>query len=74
MGMGRHLIEAVIREHLNRPITGDVLLIGRQTTYSSPEELIQVINEFGIKVGADPSEFELDKTTIDRKGEIPRSW
>jgi SAM-dependent methyltransferase len=68
MGMGRHLIEAVIREHLNRPIAGDVLLIGRQTTYLSPEGLINVINECGIKVDASPSDFALDKTTIDRKG------
>ena len=67
MGMGRHLIEAIIREHLNKPITGDVLLIGRQTTYASPDELIQVLRELGIKAGADPSKFELDKTTLDRK-------
>ena len=67
MGMGRHLIEAVIREHLHKPITGDVLLIGRQTTYASPDILIKIINECGIKVDADPSAFELDKKTIDRK-------
>lgn len=67
MGMGRHLIEAVIREHLHRPITGDVLLIGRQTTYASPDELIKIIGEYGIKANADPSQFELDKTTLDRK-------
>ena len=40
MGMGKHLIEAVIREHSNKPITGDVLLIGRQTTYMSPDRLL----------------------------------
>lgn len=67
MGMGRHLIEAVVREHLNRPIAGDVLLIGRQTTYLSPDNLIKVMNECGLKINADPSKFELDKTTIDRK-------
>jgi hypothetical protein len=67
MGMGRHLIEAVIREHLHRPIGGDVLLIGRQTTYVSPDILMKIIGEHGIKVDADPSDFELDKKTIDRK-------
>ena len=36
MGMGKHLIEAVTREHRNKPIAGDVLLIGRQTTYIRP--------------------------------------
>jgi hypothetical protein len=71
MGMGRHLIEAVIREHLNRPIAGDVLLIGRQTTYASPDELMQIIRGYGIKVNAGPSDFELDRTTIDRKDGHP---
>jgi hypothetical protein len=65
--MGRHLIEAVIREHLHKPIAGDVLLIGRQTTYASPDKLIKIISEHGIQVDTDPSDFELDKKTIDRK-------
>jgi len=67
MGMGRHLIEAIVREHLHKPIAEDVLLIGRQTTYASPANLIKIINECGVKVDADPSDFALDKTTIDRK-------
>jgi SAM-dependent methyltransferase len=67
MGMGKHLIEAVIREHRNKPIAGDVLLIGRQTTYMSPDELLVSIREHGVTVDVDPSSIELDKTTIDRK-------
>ena len=67
MGMGKHLIEAVIREHRNKAITGDVLLIGRQTTYMSPDELLVSIREHGVTVDADPGSIELDKTTVDRK-------
>ncbi len=67
MGMGKHLIEAVIREHRNRPIAGDVLLIGRQTTYMSPDELLVSIREHGVTVDVDPSSIELDETTVDRK-------
>src|ERR1700722_19621136 len=67
MGMGKHLIEAVIREHRNKPITGDVLLIGRQTTYMSPDELLVSIREHGVTGDADPGSIELDKTTVDRK-------
>jgi hypothetical protein len=67
MGMGRHMIEAVIREHRNRPLVGDVLLIGRQTTYMSPDQLVQTIREHGVKVDVDPKGIELDRTTLDRK-------
>ena len=67
MGMGKHMIEAVIREHLTRPITDDVLLIGRQTTYLSPDELVHTIREHGVKVDVDPNSIELDQTTLDRK-------
>jgi len=67
MGMGKHLIEAIIREHRNKPIGGDVLLIGRQTTYLSPDQLLVTIREHRVKVDADPSSIELDETTVDRK-------
>ena len=67
MGMGKHLIEAIIREHRNKPIAEDVLLIGRQTTYLSPDELLVTIREHGVKVDADPSSIELDETTVDRR-------
>lgn len=67
MGLGIHMIEAVLREHLNRPITGDVLMVGRQTTYLSPEALLRTVREHGISVNAEPRSIELDKSTIDRK-------
>jgi hypothetical protein len=61
------MIEAVLREHLNVPVDGDVLMIGRQTTYLSPEDLLRVVREHGIAANADPNSIELDKTTIDRR-------
>ena len=67
MGMGKHLIEAVVREHLHKPIAGDVLLIGRQTVYLSPDELVQTIREHGVSLQVDPSSIEVDQTTLDRR-------
>src|SRR5260370_38813339 len=67
MGMGKHLIEAVVREHLHKPIAGDVLLIGRQTVYLSPDELVQTIREHGVSLQVDPSSIEADQTTLDRR-------
>jgi hypothetical protein len=67
MGMGKHLIEAVVREHLHKPIAGDVLLIGRQTVYLSPDELVRTIREHGVSLQVDPSSIEVNKTTVDRR-------
>ena len=67
MGMGKHLIEAVVREHLHKPIAGDVLLIGRQTVYLSPDELVRTIREHGVSLQVDPSSIEVDQTTLDRR-------
>jgi hypothetical protein len=61
------MIEAVLREHLYKPIAGDVLLIGRQTTYLSPTGLLDLLREFGVTVHADPGTLELDRTTINPK-------
>jgi len=67
MGMGKHLIEAVVREHLHKPIAGDALLIGRQTVYLSPDELVRTIREHGVSLQVDPSSIEVDQTTRDRR-------
>jgi len=67
MGMGKHLIEAVVREHLHKPIAGDVLLIGRQTVYLSPDELVLTIREQGVSLQVEPSSIEVDQTTLDRR-------
>ena len=40
MGLGGEAIEAIGREHAYRPISGDVVFIGRQTAYFTPGELV----------------------------------
>ncbi len=67
MGLGRHMVEAIVREHLQKPIAGDVLMIGRQTTYLSPDDLIRVLAEHGVSVSSN-SKIELDNTTLNRRG------
>jgi hypothetical protein len=67
MGVGRHLVEALIRERNYRPLAGEVLLVGRQTVYLAPETLLELLKEHGIDV-ADirPEDLEIDKSTVDR--------
>lgn len=65
MGLGIQAIDAIGREHAYRPITGDVLFIGRQTTYFTPAQLIAHLRSHGNAV--DRSAIEIDRTTIGRR-------
>ena len=70
MGLNRHHIEMLAREHLYRPLRGDVLMIGRQSVYLSPDELIETLRSIGVDVGgADAAKVELDSSTLNRAGE-----
>lgn len=50
MGIERNVALAVIREHAYRPIMGDVLLIGRQTMFFSPQDAMGMLKECGLEV------------------------
>ena len=47
MGLGLHAVDAIGREHAYRPITGDVLFIGRQATYFTPSGLAAQLRSHG---------------------------
>jgi hypothetical protein len=66
MGIGRQIAEALIREHSFKPLCGDVLLMGRQTIYYSPAQILAAFEEHGIKPAINPATIELDTNTIDR--------
>jgi hypothetical protein len=69
MGLGRVVVEAIVREHQFRPIVGDVLVIGRQTVYLSAIQLVELLAENGFKTeNIRPDLIEIDRTTIDRRG------
>jgi hypothetical protein len=50
MGLTAPIIETLAREHKYRPLTGDVLLIGRQAIYLTAEQLLVLYRDFGIDV------------------------
>jgi hypothetical protein len=64
MGLSGQALDAIGREHAFRAITGDVLLIGRQTTYFTPSELMTRFREHGVV--ADQSAIEIDRATVNR--------
>src|ERR1700722_11202083 len=51
MALGRDVIDAIIREHAYRRITGDVLIIGRQTVGLSGNEVLELMQEHGVFAG-----------------------
>jgi len=65
MGLGGEAIEAIGREHAYRPISGDVIFIGRQTTYFTPAELVALLRSYGHAV--DAAAIEIDRSTINRQ-------
>jgi hypothetical protein len=48
MALGRDVVDAIIREHAYRRITGDVLIIGRQTVSLSGSEVLELMQEHGV--------------------------
>src|SRR5690349_9414278 len=64
MGLGGQAIDAIGREHAYRPIIGDVLFIGRQTVYFSPQDLARRLRDHCAEV--DAGAIEVDRTTVNR--------
>jgi SAM-dependent methyltransferase len=50
MGIERNVAAVIVREHAWRPITGDVVLLGRQTMFFSPDDAKQLLFEVGVPV------------------------
>ncbi|HLI10770.1 MAG TPA: hypothetical protein VKY65_04145 [Alphaproteobacteria bacterium] len=71
MGIASYIAEAIIREHKFKPITGTVLLLGRQTMFFSPEKALALLRTHGIAVpDVRPEDIEIDRQTL-QSGEGP---
>lgn len=53
MSITRHLAEMMLVEHKCRPITGEVLLLGRQTVWMTIEEAEALVERVGLKLRAE---------------------
>src|SRR5215469_13606649 len=67
VGLAYDVVEAIFREHSYSPITGDVLLIGRQTVYLTPEELLELAQSHGTGRSVRVEDIEIDSSTIGRR-------
>jgi len=66
MGLSGPVFDALGREHAHRPIAGDILFLGRQTTYFTPLDFFERMRDYGHTV--DTSVIELDRSTHNRNG------
>jgi SAM-dependent methyltransferase len=70
MGIAPYIAEALIREHKHRPITGDVLLLGRQSFLFSLEHARDMLRAEGIEpVSSVAGEHTIDQTTRAGQGQ-----
>ncbi len=61
------MVEAIVREHCHKPISGDVVMIGRQTVYFTPEGILDLLRLHGISLShVSSSDVELDRSTQNR--------
>jgi SAM-dependent methyltransferase len=68
MGLGYHFVEALIRERAYRPISGNVVIIGRQSVYFSPNGILRLLRENNVDVsGITEKEIELDRATLNQQ-------
>ncbi|EFL89015.1 hypothetical protein [Ahrensia sp. R2A130] len=50
MGMGSIEIELLIHEHSHKPITGEVLAIGRQHISSTGDHVLSLLEKYGVDI------------------------
>ena len=62
MALGRDIVDAIIREHSYRPITGVVLLIGQQSLALSRDEALELMREHSVDVGYDTQQHANDES------------
>ncbi len=67
MGLASYVVDAIIREHAYKAISGDVLLIGRQTVYMTPQEAIETVRSHGLTPAIDAKDIVLDRDTVNRR-------
>jgi hypothetical protein len=56
MALGRDVVDAIIREHAYRPITGDVLLVAQQAITLGRDEVLELMREHDVVAAARDSQ------------------
>jgi SAM-dependent methyltransferase len=67
MGLGPPLIDVILREHMHKPLHGDVLFIGRQTVSLTRNGALAKLKSYGIRPAINPASIEVDTSTINHQ-------
>jgi hypothetical protein len=69
MGIPSQVARLILREHRFRPIIGELLCIGKQTVYLTPEQAVSLVqSELGTRLDINPLNLEVDTSTRSSKG------
>jgi SAM-dependent methyltransferase len=63
MGLANYILEAVVREHCHRAITGAVVQIGRQTFELTVPAMIELFGRYGLSTDVAERAVEIDHQT-----------
>jgi hypothetical protein len=63
MAITYQMAQMILSEHRFKKITGDVLLLGRQTVFMSPDQAKKLLKEMGISIRKE-AKIEYDTETI----------
>jgi SAM-dependent methyltransferase len=66
MAITRHLAEFILAEHRFRTISGEALLLGRQTVFLTPDQAQGLVEKCGVKVRSE-ARIEYDKMPFGRE-------
>jgi len=69
MGISNQVARLIVREHRCRPVTGNLLMIGRQTVQLTPDQAVQLVEaETETKITTKASYLEIDDRTRNAHG------
>src|SRR5258708_9285186 len=66
MAITRQLAEAILAEHKYRAMSGDVLLLGRQMVFMTPDEAQRLVEQMGFTIRSD-AHIDFDRTPHGRQ-------
>lgn len=75
MGMTRQMASLIVAEHAYKPISGELLLCGRQSIFLTPDEAVQLVREAKVlRKGVHPKIDTVTKSSVKKERILDESF